>query len=75
MNLSTDNVLNIVFLKTCKDEIKIRYANSLKKCCYPISVNLIVDYKEQVMITNPKANMQCFIYYIPSKKSEYMTKL
>lgn len=29
---------------------------------------MMVDYKKQILITNVKANMQCFIYYILLKK-------
>ena len=35
----------------------------------------MVDYEEQVFITGDKANMQCSICHVPTKKREYVTKL
>lgn len=35
----------------------------------------MIDYKEQVLITKIKANMQCLICYILPKKREIFTKL
>ena len=46
------------------------YANDYIKHCYPIQANLMLDYKEQVLITGIKSNMQCSIYNVlPKKKS------
>ena len=71
----TNVVLDIALFKTYKEEIEIRYTDDFKKCCYPILAGLIVDYKEQVFITSIKANMECFICHILSKKSECVIKL
>ena len=38
-------------------------------------MNSIVDYKKQVLITDIKANMQCFICHILPKKRKKVTKL
>lgn len=40
-----------------KKDIEIWYANSFKKYCYPIFVSLIVDYKEQIVITRIKSKI------------------
>ena len=41
----------------CIDSLKHRY--------YLILADIIVDYKEQVLITGIKANMQYFVYHVP----------
>ena len=50
------------------------YTDSLKRHCYPILAGVIVDYKEQVLITGIKTNMQCFVCYVSPKKQENLTK-
>ena len=50
------------------------YADGYKRRCYPILVGLIVDYEEQVLITNSKANMQYTISHVPPKKRELVTR-
>ena len=51
------------------------YADSYKRRCYSILESFIVDYKEQVLITGIKGNMQCLIYYILPKEKELVTRL
>ena len=72
--IATNVVLDIALLKTYKEGIEIQYANRFKQRCYPILAGLMVDYKEQVLITGVKANMQCFICYAPLKERELVTK-
>ena len=75
MLIATNVVLDIALFETYKEGSKIRYANSFKRRCYPVFVGLMVDYKEQVLITGVKANMKCFICLILPKKREYVIKL
>ena len=44
------------------------YTNGYKKRCYSILADLMVDYKEQVLIIGIKVNMQYLICHIPQKK-------
>ena len=44
------------------------YIDGYKKRCYLILADLIVDYKEQVLIIDIKANMQYLIYIFYQKK-------
>ena len=37
--------------------MELVYINGYKKYCYPILADLIIDYKEQVLITGIKANI------------------
>ena len=60
-------VLDIAFLETYKEGIGIWYADSFKRRFYPVFVGLMVDYEEQVLITDVKANMQYSIYQVPPK--------
>lgn len=53
-----------------KNGIELMYVDNYKYYCYFILISFIVDYKEQVFITNIKANMQCLICYVLSKKKE-----
>lgn len=62
------NSINIVILLKYKDNIELVYTNGYEKHCYFIPINLIVDYKKQVLIKNIKANMQYLICYILPKK-------
>ncbi len=50
------------------------YTDGLKCRCYPILAGVIVDYEEQVLITEIKANVQYFVYYVPLQKRENLTK-
>ena len=45
-----------------------------KRCYYPILTSVIVDYKEQVLITGIKTNMQCSICHISPQEREKLTK-
>ena len=66
---------DIVALLEHKDSFKLVCVDSYKKCCYPILVDLILDYKEQVCITGIKENMQCLICHILPKKREFINRL
>ena len=44
------------------------YVDGLKRCYYPILAGVIVDYKEQVFITEIKANVQCSICHVPPQE-------
>lgn len=50
------------------------YVNGFKRHYYLIFANVIVDYKEQVLINGIKINIQCFISYIPLQKQENLIK-
>ena len=72
--IATNVVLDIALLETYKEGIEIRCADGFKRRCYPVLAGLMVDYKEQVLITGFKANIQYSIYYILPKKRERVTK-
>ncbi len=72
--LGTNNILDIALQETYKKGIEIRCANNFKRYCYLILATLMVDYKEQVLITGIKANMQCPIYHVLPKEWEIVTK-
>lgn len=48
------------------------YINDYKKRYYLILVGLIIDYKEQVLITGIKSNIKCLICHIQQKKFDGM---
>ena len=48
---------DVVALLKYKDGIKLVYTNDYKKRCYLVLVGLMVDYKEQDLITDIKANI------------------
>ena len=48
---------NVATLLEHKDGIKLVCADGYKRRCYPILAGLMVDYKEQILITCIKANM------------------
>lgn len=58
-----------------EDGIELIFADSYKRRCYSVLVGLIVDYKEQVLIIEIKANMQYSICYFPPKERELVTRL
>ena len=74
-NLSSVDFNDIVALHEYKDGIKLVCSNSYKRCCYPVLVDFIVDYEEQVFITGIKANMPCYIGHVPIKKRELVNRL
>ena len=43
-------------------------ADGLKCCYYLIFVSIKVDYKEQVLITKIKANVQCSVCHVFPQK-------
>ena len=44
------------------------FVDGLKCCCYPILADVIIDYKEHVLITGIKANTQYSICYVFPQK-------
>ena len=72
--IATNVILDIVLFETYKKGIEIWCVNGFKQCCYPVFVGLIIDYKEQVLITSVKTNMQCFIYHVLPKEREHVIK-
>ena len=68
-------MVDIALQEIYKEGIKIWYVNSFKWPYYSIFAALMIDYKEQVLITDIKTNMQYFIYYILPSKREIVTKL
>ena len=72
--IATNVVLDISLFETYKEGIEIRCADGFKQRCYPVHTSQMIDYKEQVLITRFKANMQCFICHVLPKKRERMTK-
>ena len=72
--IATNVVLDITLFETYKEGIEIRCADGFKRHCYSILASLMVDYKEQVLITGIKANMQCSICHVPPKERECVTK-
>ncbi len=51
-----------------KNDIKLVYVDSYKKCYYLILISFIVDYKKQVIITGIKLNIQYLIFHILPKE-------
>ena len=47
----------IVLLEYLKDGIELMYVNGYKKHCYLILTSLMMDYKEQILITGIKTNI------------------
>ena len=72
--IATNVVLDIALLEIYKEGIEIRCANGFKQRCYSVFAGLMVDYKEQVLITGVKANMQCSLCHVPPKKRDCVTK-
>ena len=58
-----------------KDGIELVYVDGYKRRCYPVLAALMVDYKQQVLIIDIKANMQCSICHVLPKKRELITRL
>ena len=42
--------------------------------CYPIIAGMSIDYKEQVVITSIKLDMQCSMCQVPPNKRENLCK-
>ena len=49
-------------------------ANGFKRRWYPILAGVMVDYKEQVLITGVKKNMQCYVCHVFPQERENLTK-
>ena len=49
-------------------------ADGLKHRCYPILAGVMVNYKEQVFITEIKANVQYFICHVSPQEQKNLTK-
>ena len=75
MTLRKVDTNNVAALLEHKDGIKLVCANDNKRRCYLILAGLMVDYKEQVLITDIKANMQYSIYHVPPKERKLLTWL
>ena len=56
-----------------KDIIELVCVKGYKRRCYSVLADFIMDYKEQVLIIGIKANMQCSICHVPTKKRELVT--
>lgn len=67
-NRSDTIILDIALWDTYKNGIEIRCTNGFKQCCYPIFAGLMVDYKEQVLITRIKSNRLYSICHVLPKK-------
>lgn len=52
MSLYADNKFNIILPEIYKEDIEIRYTNTIIQYFYLILMALIIDYKEQVFITD-----------------------
>lgn len=72
--LSFTKLIKVAFIEYYKKDVEIFYANSFKYYYFLILVDVIVDYKKQVFITRIKADMQSFVYQVPPKKQENLTK-
>ncbi len=69
-----DTTNNVAALLEYKDGIEFVCANGYKRRCYPVLAGLMVDYEEQVLITDIKANMQCSICHVPPKERDLVTR-
>lgn len=67
-------MIKIAFKKYYDNSIEMICTNSLKRCCYLIFADIIVNYKEQIFIIKIKANMQYFVCHIFLQKQENLTK-
>ena len=62
-------------LKEYYDEgIEMISIDVLKRRCYPILAGVMVDYKEQVLITGKKANVLYSICHVFLQERENLTK-
>ena len=66
---------NVVALLKHKDGIELMCADGYKRCSHPVLASLMIDYKELVFIKGIKANIECSICHILSKKRELITRL
>ena len=67
--------MNATLIEYYEKNIEILYVDSLKHYYFLIFVGIIVDYKEQILITKIKTCVQYSIYQVPSKKQENLTKV
>lgn len=65
----------MILFKYLKDDIELVYINSYKRSYYPILADFIINYNEQVIIIDIKANMKYLICYILSKERKLITEL
>ena len=72
--LRKEDTNDIAALLEHKDGIELVYVDGYKRRCYPVLAGLMMDYKEQVLITGIKTNMQYSICYIPPKERELVTR-
>ncbi len=55
------------------DGIEMICIDGLKRRYYLILAGVMVDYKEQVLITRIKANMQCSVCHVPPQEQKNLT--
>ena len=75
IKLRKGDINNVLALLEHKDGIELVCADSYKRRCYLVLTGVMENYKEQVLITGIKANIQYLICYIPPKKEELVTLL
>ena len=56
--------------KAIKDDVDIVCIDDFTRKCHSIIVEFMINYEEQILITNIKKNQQCFIYQILFQKRE-----
>ena len=69
------DTIDVAALLEHKDGIKLVCADGYKRRYYPILASLMVDYKEQVLITGIKVNIQCSICHVLPKERKLGTRL
>lgn len=66
---------SVTILLEHQDGIKLVYADGYKRHCYLVLAGFLLDYKEQVIITGIKSNLQYLICHILLKEREFITRL
>ena len=64
----------IVLEKLSQTRFAIFCADGYTRHCHPIIAGLMVDYKEQVLITGVKSNNHCTICQVPPSEREHLCK-
>ncbi len=68
-------LIKIALQEYYNDGIEMIYADGLKYHCYLKLASLIVNYKEQVLIIEIKANIQYSVYHVLPQEWENLTKI
>ncbi len=68
------DLLNIEFESFDKFNINIQYANNFTRICYSIIKEIIINYKEQILIIDIKKNKYCNICRVSLKKRKDSTR-